>query len=195
MRRVFKAAVTLAMPGNIGGCGLADRCRRRTPQFAAISVAHVKYFAGRIADRIVRPRRQLVLAAVDRPGVSAAFSRRLEAKTQVFTMRFSDHFRNRLTHTIEVAQIKPLVVDVTQELADLRRDGYRVEVASDGEMALEMARRALPELVQQFLTASAAGAESQLVRGADLSEVHGRHFSTWIVPAECGDFGNLSRRP
>ncbi|MEO5936389.1 MAG: deoxyguanosinetriphosphate triphosphohydrolase, partial [Terriglobales bacterium] len=31
--------------------------------------------------------------------------RRLENKTQVFTRRLSDHFRNRLTHTIEVAQI------------------------------------------------------------------------------------------
>jgi dGTPase len=31
--------------------------------------------------------------------------RRLEAKTQVFTAGLSDHFRNRLTHTIEVAQI------------------------------------------------------------------------------------------
>src|SRR5579864_9826016 len=35
---------------------------------------------------------------------SRAF-RRLEAKTQVFTTRFSDHFRNRLTHTLEVWQI------------------------------------------------------------------------------------------
>jgi dGTPase len=35
---------------------------------------------------------------------SRAF-RRLESKTQVFSSRFSDHFRNRLTHTIEVAQI------------------------------------------------------------------------------------------
>lgn len=40
----------------------------------------------------------------DRVIHSRAF-RRLEAKTQVFTKRFSDHFRNRLTHTIEVAQI------------------------------------------------------------------------------------------
>ncbi len=31
--------------------------------------------------------------------------RRLEAKTQVFTPGLSDHFRNRLTHTIEVAQV------------------------------------------------------------------------------------------
>jgi dGTPase len=35
---------------------------------------------------------------------SRAF-RRLEAKTQVFTIRYSDHFRNRLTHTLEVSQI------------------------------------------------------------------------------------------
>src|ERR1051325_8948083 len=40
----------------------------------------------------------------DRVVHSRAF-RRLENKTQVFTSRFSDHFRNRLTHTIEVAQI------------------------------------------------------------------------------------------
>ena len=37
--------------------------------------------------------------------IHARAFRRLEAKTQVFTTRFSDHFRNRLTHTIEVAQI------------------------------------------------------------------------------------------
>jgi dGTPase len=43
--------------------------------------------------------------------VHARAFRRLEAKTQVFTMRFSDHFRNRLTHTIEVAQIARTVVD------------------------------------------------------------------------------------
>ncbi len=35
---------------------------------------------------------------------SRAF-RRLQEKTQVFTAPLSDHFRNRLTHTIEVAQV------------------------------------------------------------------------------------------
>ncbi len=37
--------------------------------------------------------------------VHARAFRRLEDKTQVFTAGLSDHFRNRLTHTIEVAQI------------------------------------------------------------------------------------------
>ena len=37
--------------------------------------------------------------------IHARAFRRLEAKTQVFTTRYSDHFRNRLTHTLEVAQI------------------------------------------------------------------------------------------
>ena len=37
--------------------------------------------------------------------VHARAFRRLEDKTQVFTAGLSDHFRNRLTHTIEVSQI------------------------------------------------------------------------------------------
>jgi len=51
---------------------------------------------------------------------SRAF-RRLEAKTQVFTMRYSDHFRNRLTHTLEVAQIARTVaaaLGLNTELAE-----------------------------------------------------------------------------
>src|SRR6201996_512607 len=44
---------------------------------------------GRVRERIVQAR---------------AF-RRLAGKTQVFTSRESDHFRSRLTHTIEVVQI------------------------------------------------------------------------------------------
>lgn len=45
--------------------------------------------------------------------------RRLEAKTQVFTQGMSDHFRNRLTHTIEVAQIARTLASVLQLDEDL----------------------------------------------------------------------------
>jgi len=37
--------------------------------------------------------------------IHARAFRRLQEKTQVFTVRFSDHFRSRLTHTLEVAQV------------------------------------------------------------------------------------------
>src|SRR5580765_2731219 len=56
----------------------------------------------------------------DRVIYSRAF-RRLEAKTQVFTTRYSDHFRNRLTHTLEVAQIARTVaggLDLNTDLAE-----------------------------------------------------------------------------
>jgi dGTPase len=54
----------------------------------------------------------------DRVIHSRAF-RRLEAKTQVFTERFSDHFRNRLTHTLEVAQIARTVAGALRVNTDL----------------------------------------------------------------------------
>ena len=54
----------------------------------------------------------------DRVIHSRAF-RRLEAKTQVFTTRFSDHFRNRLTHTLEVAQIARTVAGALHLNTDL----------------------------------------------------------------------------
>ncbi len=54
----------------------------------------------------------------DRIVHSRAF-RRLEAKTQVFTTRFSDHFRNRLTHTLEVAQIARTVAGALALNTDL----------------------------------------------------------------------------
>jgi dGTPase len=54
----------------------------------------------------------------DRVVHSRAF-RRLEAKTQVFTTRYSDHFRNRLTHTLEVAQVARTVAGALHLNTDL----------------------------------------------------------------------------
>lgn len=54
----------------------------------------------------------------DRIVHSRAF-RRLENKTQVFTRRYSDHFRNRLTHTLEVAQISRTVAKALRLNTDL----------------------------------------------------------------------------
>jgi dGTPase len=51
--------------------------------------------------------------------IHARAFRRLESKTQVFTTRYSDHFRNRLTHTLEVAQIARTVAEALRLNTDL----------------------------------------------------------------------------
>ncbi len=82
----------------------------------------------------------------DRVIHSRAF-RRLEAKTQVFTRRYSDHFRNRLTHTIEVAQIARTIaaqlglnVDLVEALALVHDIGHP-PFGHAGEKALDAAMR------------------------------------------------------
>ena len=51
--------------------------------------------------------------------IHARAFRRLENKTQVFTRRYSDHFRTRLTHTIEVTQISRTIAAALNLNADL----------------------------------------------------------------------------
>lgn len=74
-----------------------------SPPLAPYAV-QVEHSRGRRHPEPPHPYRNDFQRDRDRVIHSRAF-RRLEAKTQVFTRRYSDHFRNRLTHTIEVAQI------------------------------------------------------------------------------------------
>lgn len=83
----------------------------------------------------------------DRVIHSRAF-RRLENKTQVFSRQLSDHFRNRLTHTIEVAQITRTVatelglnVDLAETLALVHDIGHP-PFGHAGEKALDAKMRA-----------------------------------------------------
>jgi dGTPase len=78
----------------------------------------VRRSRGRRYSEAAHPYRNDYARDRDRVIHSRAF-RRLEAKTQVFTTRFSDHFRNRLTHTIEVAQIARTVAGAMSLNADL----------------------------------------------------------------------------
>ena len=77
--------------------------------------------------------------------IHARAFRRLEAKTQVFTRRYSDHFRNRLTHTLEVTQISRTIagalalnVDLTEALALVHDIGHP-PFGHAGEKALNAA--------------------------------------------------------
>src|SRR5580692_10768997 len=75
--------------------------------------------------------------------VQARAFRRLAGKTQVFTSRASDHFRSRLTHTIEVAEIARatasalgLNVDLSETLALVHDIGHP-PFGHAGERALD----------------------------------------------------------
>jgi dGTPase len=79
---------------------------------------HVKLSRGRRYPEPAHAYRNDYARDRDRVIHSRAF-RRLEAKTQVFTTRYSDHFRNRLTHTLEVAQIARTVAGALELNTDL----------------------------------------------------------------------------
>jgi dGTPase len=80
--------------------------------------------------------------------IHARAFRRLEAKTQVFARGYSDHFRNRLTHTLEVAQISRTIagalhlnVDLAEALGLVHDIGHP-PFGHAGEKALDTAMRA-----------------------------------------------------
>src|SRR5436853_989671 len=107
---------------------------------------HVEQSRGRRHPEPQHPYRNDFQRDRDRVIHSRSF-RRLEAKTQVFTRRYSDHFRNRLTHTIEVAQIARTVaaqlglnVDLVEALA-LVHDVGHPPFGHAGEKALDAAMR------------------------------------------------------
>ncbi len=107
---------------------------------------HVEQSRGRRFSEASHPYRNDFQRDRDRIIHARAF-RRLEDKTQVFTRRYSDHFRNRLTHTIEVAQITRTVagalnlnVDLAETLA-LVHDLGHPPFGHAGEKALDAVMR------------------------------------------------------
>src|SRR5438876_3636028 len=112
----------------------------------ALAPYAVAHSIGRRHPEPAHPYRNDFQRDRDRVIHSRAF-RRLEAKTQVFTRRYSDHFRNRLTHTIEVAQISRTIaaqlglnVDLVEALALVHDIGHP-PFGHAGEKALDSAMR------------------------------------------------------
>ncbi|MFZ0731105.1 MAG: deoxyguanosinetriphosphate triphosphohydrolase [Candidatus Sulfotelmatobacter sp.] len=107
---------------------------------------HVEHSRGRRFLEPHHPYRNDFQRDRDRVIHARAF-RRLEAKTQVFTRRYSDHFRNRLTHTLEVAQISRTIAgaltlnsDLAEALALVHDIGHP-PFGHAGEKALDAAMR------------------------------------------------------
>src|SRR6266496_3826015 len=118
----------------------------RSPDHPLLAPYAVEHSRGRRHPEPAHPYRNDFQRDRDRVIHSRAF-RRLEAKTQVFTSRYSDHFRNRLTHTLEVAQISRTIaaqlglnVDLVEALALVHDIGHP-PFGHAGEKALDLAMR------------------------------------------------------
>src|SRR5256714_6768879 len=107
---------------------------------------HVEHSRGRRFPEPQPPYRNDFQRDRDRVIHARAF-RRLEAKTQVFTRRYSDHFRNRLTHSLEVTQIARTIagaLNLNSDLAEalaLVHDIGHPPFGHAGEKALDAAMR------------------------------------------------------
>src|SRR5450755_1825524 len=112
----------------------------------AAYAVHVEHSRGRRFPEPPHPYRNDFQRDRDRVIHARAF-RRLEAKTQVFTRRYSDHFRNRLTHTLEVSQVSRTIagalglnVDLAEVLALVHDIGHP-PFGHAGEKALDASMR------------------------------------------------------
>ena len=130
VRGVLEPAISLPVPGAVVRAVILDRRRRRSPQLTALLVAHVQRLARAIADRIVRPRRQLVLPTVQRPGESASLSRDLEAECGI-----GDDVDPRSRRPLPRAQQRDVFASASRETSksieefEIQRRGNRLRLA------------------------------------------------------------------
>jgi dGTPase len=142
--------------------------------------------------------------------IHARSFRRLAGKTQVFTHRHSDHFRSRLTHTMEVAQIARAIAsalglneDMTEALALVHDIGHP-PFGHAGERALDEAMKPFGlrfdhnlhalRVVEYFEVRYAAFRGLNLTRGVREGIVkHSRDYSAADHPELVGYF--LDQRP
>ncbi len=80
---VLEATVPLAVPDDIGPGFFADGEHGRSPDETAVLIPNIERLARRVADGIVRPRRELVLPAVHRPCKARARLGGLETEVRV----------------------------------------------------------------------------------------------------------------
>ncbi len=135
---------------------------------------------GRLRDEPQDPVRTCFQRDRDRIIHSKSF-RRLKHKTQVFIDPEEDHYRTRLTHTLEVAQIARTIAralrlneDLTEAIA-LGHDLGHTPFGHAGEAALD-------EVMREFVPESGFRHSEQSLRVVDVLEKRGQGLNlTWEV--------------
>ena len=121
---VLEAAVPPPVVNDVRRLLHANRLRARAPDLAGFVVANVDRLADRIPDRVVRPRRDLVLAAVAGPGVAAARFGHEEPELGI-----GDHVRprrgRRLAGTEDDDVLAPVIGEPAEAVEELQVGRHR----------------------------------------------------------------------
>lgn len=140
-------------------------------QFLATWASRATESKGRVSPEEPDPVRTAFQRDRDRIVHSKAF-RRLKHKTQVFLDPEEDHFRTRLTHTLEVAQIARTIAralrlneDLTEAIA-LAHDLGHAPFGHAGEKALD-------DVYREFVPEASFRHDLQSLRVVDVLEQHG----------------------
>jgi dGTPase len=128
----------------------ALRVREHTEELENANLAeHAARSANAHRDRADEPSPTRAAFAVDRDRIvhSKAF-RRLKHKTQVFLAPVGDHYRTRLTHTLEVTQIgrsMARALRLNEDLVEAMAMGHDVGHTPFGHIGEELLGKFLPE--------------------------------------------------
>ena len=128
------------MSGNVSRGVVADGKSGRRPDIATILVADINYFTGAVADRVVRSGSELVLAAIDRPCVTAALGGDLEAKRGIG----NDIHPRRGRHLIPVEDgdvLPSILIESADPVEKLERAAVRRTPEGSRSAASEAAAR------------------------------------------------------
>jgi len=80
---MFKLAVAEPMPDHVRVPWLANGQRRHAPDIPAVIVTQVDDLRWGVADRVIRPGRQLILLCVERPGAANSIRGGHESETRI----------------------------------------------------------------------------------------------------------------
>src|SRR5574344_839042 len=101
-------------------CTIREKIENREIEFLSEFATKSRFSKGRVKEEEECPIRTVFQRDRDRIIHSKAF-RRLKHKTQVYLSPYNDHFRTRLTHTLEVSQIGRTIaraIDLNEDLVE-----------------------------------------------------------------------------
>ena len=124
------------MARRIGGRFVPDRQRRGAPEMSSLLIPKIESLARLISDWIVGPRRQLMLAAVHGPGVTAAFRGHQETEGRIGDHVDPRHWR-RLARAEDRHVVAAALGEATEAIEELhaRRPSRDLKLGS-GQSAL-----------------------------------------------------------